>query len=100
METNEARKSEVTRVGRDQLYDLVWQEPMTKVAMRYEVSSSFLARVCARLNIPRPERGYWAKLSAGHQVPRPSLPEPRPGEELEWVRGGDDLPPLLGPQSS
>lgn len=88
MESQEARQPDAIRVSRDQLYDMVWREPMIKVAMRYEVSSSFLARVCARLNIPRPERGYWAKLSAGHQVPRPSLPESRPGDELEWVRGG------------
>ena len=47
-------------VSREELYGLVWSEPMTKVAARYEVSSSFLARVCARLNVPRPPRGYWA----------------------------------------
>lgn len=45
-------------VTRETLYEEVWAEPMTKVAARYGVSSSFLARVCERLNVPRPSRGY------------------------------------------
>jgi len=47
---------------REQLYTLVWAEPMIKVVARYGVSSSYMARVCTLLNVPRPERGYWAKL--------------------------------------
>lgn len=44
-------------VDREKLYEQVWDEPMTKVAARYGVSTSFLARVCDRLNVPRPARG-------------------------------------------
>jgi hypothetical protein len=73
-------------VDRDTLYQLVWAEPMTKVAARYGVSSSFLARVCERLNVPRPARGYWAQLEVGKAPAKPMLPEPRPGDELEWSR--------------
>ena len=73
-------------VDRDTLYQLVWAEPMTKVAARYGVSSSFLARVCERLNVPRPARGYWAQLEVGKAPAKPVLPEPRPGDELEWSR--------------
>jgi hypothetical protein len=76
------------RVDREKLYDEVWAEPMTKVAARYDVSSSFLARVCARLNVPRPPRGYWAQLEVGKAPPKPPLPDARPGEELEWSRDG------------
>lgn len=76
-------------VTREQLYAEVWAEPMTKVAARYGVSSSYLARVCERLNVPRPARGYWAQLEVGKVVPRPSLPDARPGDELEWSRDGE-----------
>lgn len=62
---------------------------MIAVAARYNVSSSFLARVCERLNVPRPPRGYWAKLAVGKKCPRPALPEARPGDELEWSRNGE-----------
>lgn len=75
-------------VTREKLYEEVWAEPMTKVAPRYGVSSSFLARVCDRLNVPTPQRGYWAQLQVGKAPSRPPLPEARPGEELEWSQNG------------
>jgi len=76
-------------VTREKLYEEVWAEPMTKVAGRHGVSSSFLARVCKDLNVPRPPRGYWAQLEVGKAPAPPALPEPRPGDEIEWAREGE-----------
>jgi len=73
---------------REQLYKLVWSDPMIKVAARYGVSSSYMARVCTLLNVPRPERGYWARLSAGQTPPIPPLPDAQPGGELIWSKNG------------
>lgn len=73
---------------REALFQQVWAEAMTKVALRYGVSSSYLARVCERMNVPRPARGYWAQLEAGKAPPQPALPELRPGDELTWSRDG------------
>lgn len=75
-------------VTREALYELVWAEPMLKVAARFGVSSSYMARVCSLLKVPRPERGYWAKLAVGKAPKRPELPEPCPGDMLEWARDG------------
>ncbi len=75
-------------VTRETLYSQVWSQPMTALADEYGVSSSYLARVCTRLNVPRPERGYWAKLAAGKPVQQPALPEARPGDEPEWSKDG------------
>lgn len=59
------------QVSREALYDEVWRHPMLRVAERYGVSSSFMARVCTSMNVPRPPRGHWAKLEHGKsQVPR------------------------------
>lgn len=80
-----------TKVSREQLYQEVWAEPMLKVALKYNVSSSFMARVCTWLKVPRPERGYWAKLAVGKVTKRPPLPEAEPGDELEWNRHGQAL---------
>lgn len=80
-------------IAREGLYALVWAEPMLKVAARYGVSSSYMARVCASLNVPRPERGYWAKLVAGKTSARPPLPDAGPGDLLEWVPGGETAYP-------
>jgi hypothetical protein len=64
-------------VDREKLYEEVWAEPMIVVAARYGVSSSFLARVCTRMRVPSPERGYWAKRAVGKAPPKPALPEAR-----------------------
>lgn len=72
---------------RNALFELVWSMPMTSLAEKCGVSSSYLARVCTQMSVPRPERGYWAKLAAGKKVNKPSLPEPRPEDLLEWNIG-------------
>jgi hypothetical protein len=77
---------------REALYELVWSEPMLKVAARFGVSSSYMARICTLLNVPRPERGYWAKLAVDKAPKQPALPDPRPGDPLEWSRDG--TPPI------
>ena len=77
-----------TPLTREALYALVWSEPMVRVSARYGVSSSYMARVCTLLNVPRPERGYWAKLAVGKAPSIPSLPDARPGDELAWSRDG------------
>ena len=46
------------RISREELYKEIWSEPATRVARRYDVSSSYLARVCEGLNVPHPPRGY------------------------------------------
>jgi hypothetical protein len=74
-------------VTREKLYEEVWAEAMTTVAARYDVSGNYLARVCQHLNVPHPPRGYWAKLKVGKAPKQPALPEPRPGEAIEWERG-------------
>jgi len=74
-------------VAREDLYKQVWEEPMLSLAKKYGVSSSYLARVCSKLNVPRPERGYWAKLAVGKAPKRPSLPELQATDQNEWSRG-------------
>jgi hypothetical protein len=41
------------------------------------------------MNVPRPERGYWAKLAVGKAPKQPPLPDARPGDEFEWSRDGE-----------
>lgn len=62
---------------------------MIKVAARYQVSGSYLTRVCDRLNIPRPTTGYWAQHAVGKVPKRSSLAEARPaGDEIERAPHG------------
>ena len=59
---------------REKLYQEVWKEPVSIVSKRYGVSDTALAKVCRRMNIPLPPRGYWAKTRAGQSVGIPALP--------------------------
>lgn len=69
---------------RELLYDLVWKEPMLRVGERLGVSSSYMARVCTELRVPRPAPGYWAQVEFGKKPARPPLPDARPGDVTEW----------------
>ena len=73
-------------VTREELYEAVWAAPAEKAAAKYAVSGNFLGRVCESLNVPRPPRGYWAKLKFGKAPPKPPLPAAGPGDALEWRR--------------
>lgn len=79
--------TQMTPLSREQLYELVWREPMLRLAERLEVSSSYLAQVCTELRVPRPPRGYWAQLEFGKAPARPALPAVRSGDISEWRPG-------------
>ncbi|KAA0675822.1 hypothetical protein [Roseomonas genomospecies 6] len=85
-------------ISREELYQLVWSKPMTRVADQFAVSGTYMARVCALLNVPRPVRGYWAKLAVGKAPPPEPLPEARPGDPLSWSTDGEHRPPPKPPR--
>lgn len=67
---------------RELLYEQVWNEPATKVAQRYSISSVALGKICRDLHVPAPGRGYWAKHAVGNAPERPALP-PMPHQANE-----------------
>jgi hypothetical protein len=64
-----------TRLTREQLYELVWTEPMQVLGPRYGMSDVGLKKACTRLRIPTPGRGYWAQKAVGKAPRRTSLPK-------------------------
>ena len=73
------------KMSREDLYQRVWQEPMTKLAPQYGLSDVGLAKVCRKYNIPRPPVGYWAKTGVGHHVEQTPLPT-LDDESLQEIR--------------
>ncbi|MHB9130397.1 MAG: hypothetical protein ACYDBB_04805 [Armatimonadota bacterium] len=71
---------DVEKYERTTLYQQVWAEPVTHVAKRYGVSDVMIRKVCRRLHVPLPPRGYWAKRYAGKPVEHPPL------AEFDWVK--------------
>jgi hypothetical protein len=60
--------------NREELYAEVWEQPLMKVAPKYGISNVALGKVCRKLQIPLPGRGYWVKKEFGKPVKRLSLP--------------------------
>jgi hypothetical protein len=61
--------------NREQLYAEVWEKPLVKIAVKYGISAVMLGKICRKLLIPLPGRGYWAKKEFGKPVERLPLPE-------------------------
>jgi len=51
----------VERPSKEQLHELVWLMPTTKVAERFQVSDKTIEKWCKSLGVEKPPRGYWAK---------------------------------------
>ena len=52
---------------------------MSRLAVQYGISGNGLAKICDRLNVPYPPRGYWAKKEAGKPVVTFQLPPAEAG---------------------
>lgn len=74
-------------IGRDELYEAVWTAPATKVAARYGITSVALAKICRKLRVPTPPRGYWARIAAGQAVERAPLPKAIAGQPQAHTLG-------------
>ena len=60
---------------REELFELVWTEPMSKLAKKFGISDVGLAKICKRLQIPRPEQGHWVRVKNNWPIkPKPPLP--------------------------
>lgn len=63
-----------SRYDRTKLYEQVWSQPVQEVAKTYMISGVMLGKVCRKLHVPVPPRGYWARVQNGYTMKKPSLP--------------------------
>jgi hypothetical protein len=61
------------RFEREALYADVWDIPLTKLGKKFGLSDNGLRKICKAMNIPLPKAGHWAKIAAGHNVPKTPL---------------------------
>ena len=69
------------QIDRKSLYDLVWSQPISKLAETYGYSDVGFAKLCHKPGIPLPSRGHWAKLKAGRAVIQLPLPPAKHHEQ-------------------
>ncbi len=48
---------------------------LSRLAQQYQISDVRLAKICRKLHVPRPPRGYWTKHEFGKRVRRLPLPK-------------------------
>ena len=72
------------RLTREELYTRVWEVPMRTLAPQLGLSDVGLAKICRKLLIPRPWRGYWREKETGRRGRAPKLPP--------WPEGRGDPP--------
>jgi hypothetical protein len=78
--------------NREELYAEVWERPMVKVAAKYGISSVMLGKVCRKLQIPVPGRGYWVKKEFGKPVERLPLPDAKDLPVVHRLKEPGDVP--------
>ena len=66
---------------REELYELVWSEPIMNLAPHYVLTDRGLAKRCDRMGVPVPGRGYWAKMASGKVPPQTKLPKIKTGQQ-------------------
>ena len=70
---------------REELYQHVWTTPINLLSEALGLSDVGLAKTCKQMNVPRPGRGYWARLDAGEQVKKVPLPSPSAADMRQWT---------------
>jgi hypothetical protein len=68
------------KIERQKLYEEVWATPMLQLAKSYGISDRGLAKICERLNVPVPSRGYWRRKETGQKVSQDPLPPLEEGQ--------------------
>lgn len=71
-------------MSREELFGLVWERPTSEIANELGISDVAVGKLCEKLQVPKPPRGYWARVEAGQTPRRPALKAFR--EELEEKR--------------
>ena len=111
--------SHARRVTREELYKMVWEKPLVRLAAEFGITGNGLAKVCEKLDVPYPPRGHWAKKEAGKQVvtlklpprrdgisnaadihPAPPKPAPSPAEEQAAEAVTDRIRDIAVPESN
>ena len=59
------------KIKRSDLLDLIWSKPVSVLAAEFGLSPNGLAKICDRLDIPRPPKGYWQGRDKGGAITKP-----------------------------
>lgn len=70
----------IVKLTREELYKMVWSRPVAHWSKEFGLSDVGFAKICKKMKIPLPGRGYWAMIQKGLNLKRPVL---RPAHDLK-----------------
>jgi hypothetical protein len=71
---DEAIMQAISSISRAELFEALWQKPMTQLSQQWGISRKEIVQLCEQYSVPRPSNGYWAQLNWGTAPERPTLP--------------------------
>lgn len=96
--------SNLILVTREELYEWVWTTPTQQLAERFGISDVALAKICKKLKVPKPPRGYWAQVASGYKPRKAALPKVGSAHQQHVYLDGEpkivEKPSLSGPTLS
>jgi hypothetical protein len=81
-------------ITRKDLYNLIWSKPVTQIAKDFGISDVAVAKICKKLNIPKPGLGFWAKKQHGKRTRQKPLPALKIGDPDSYTIKGSMDPNL------
>ncbi len=77
------------KLTREELYELVWLQPMTQIAKGLGISDVMVGKLCKNLGVPRPPRGYWVGITSSKSkhkwIKPPLMPLPSGTETYQEI---------------
>lgn len=75
------------KISREEFYERIWTTGIVKLGKELGYSYVEMVQLCKKLNVPRPDGGYWYRKQCGGVEERTALPAPEPGSPLEIESG-------------
>ncbi|MBU3593437.1 hypothetical protein ICN42_04910 [Polynucleobacter sp. 71A-WALBACH] len=73
------------KYSRQEILDLIWALPISKVSSQLGIADSALSKWCSTADVPKPPMGHWIKKELGKPVPeKPLLNAWNDGDEPEF----------------
>ncbi|MDH6311205.1 hypothetical protein M2451_004128 [Dysgonomonas sp. PFB1-18] len=69
-----------TKYTRKELYELIWTEPLYGLSQKFNISYPNLKKLCDKMCIPLPLKGYWTNIKLNKPVTRISFIEKYEGD--------------------
>lgn len=79
--TGPAKPAQRSKVDRAELFEAVWSAPLSEIADSFGLTPGGLAKMCDRLEIPRPKRSFWRLSAEERDRVRPDPPSFATGDD-------------------